>query len=388
MKILQIVSSSRISGAEKHVMVLSNRLLRRGHQVLTVCPPGGWLPEQLSSASVPTWELGLRGAEGIRSFREMLDYIRKEKVDIIHSHLTSATYFGCILGGMTKTPLVSSLHTRTSDLVYRRLMPKRGNRIITVSNFLREMLIKQGIPGWLLKTIYNGTEFFPEETGIEGFDNLAAPFQSAPFPSINESALPVRAELNLPPEAEMIGLFGHVDEQKGHPLLIQAARSIVERRPNAYFVFIGHAEARIRKNLWEMAAADGVAQRLRYAGVRNDVPRLMDAMDIVTVPSQIESFGMVIIEAMARGKPVVATRVGGIPELVTHEETGLLVERQPSQLADALVSLLQDPQKRESMGRKGRERARTCFSADLMVNNIESLYYEMGSERKRSDRTS
>ncbi len=384
MKILQIVSSSRISGAEKHVMLLSNRLLRRGHQVLTVCPPGGWLPEQLSSASVPTWELGLRGAEGVRSFRAMLDYIRKERVDIIHSHLTSATYFGCILGRMTQTPLVSSLHTRTSDLVYRRLMPKRDNRIITVSNYLREMLIKQGIPGWLLKTIYNGTEFFPEESEIDGFEDLPSPAQSTPALSLNAASLPVRAELNLPPDAELIGLFGHVDEQKGHPLLIQAARSIVERRPKAYIVFIGHAEPRIQKNLWEMAAADGVAQRLRYMGVRNDVPRLMDAMDIVTVPSQIESFGMVIIEAMARCKPVVAARVGGIPELVIHEETGLLVDRHPAQLADALVSLLRDPQKRESMGRKGRERARTRFSADLMVSNIESLYREM-AQRKYKD---
>ena len=134
-----------------------------------------------------------------------------------------------------------------------------------------------------------------------------------------------------------------------------------------------------------MAAADGVAQRLRYAGVRNDVPRLMDAMDIVTVPSQIESFGMVIIEAMARGKPVVAARVGGIPELVTHEETGLLVDRRPNQLADALVSLLQDPARRIAMGIKGRERARMRFSADIMVNNIENLYCEIAKQKTELD---
>ena len=378
MKILQIVSSSRISGAEKHVVVLSNRLLRRGHEVLTICPTGGWLPGQLASASVPTWELGLRGAEGFRSFQAIKEHILSEKVDVIHSHLTAATYFGYLLGRMTGRPIVSSLHTRTNDMVYKRLMPRKGNRIITVSNFLREMLIKQGIPAWLLKTIYNGTEFFPEETGICAGENLPDIFPPPPPPDLTgEASTPVRAELNLPPDAELIGLFGHVDEQKGHFLLMQSARSIVERRPNAYFVFIGHAEPRIQKNLWELAAADGVADRIRYTGVRNDVPRLMDAMDIITVPSQIESFGMVIIEAMARSKPVVAARVGGIPELIRHGETGLLVERQPADLADALVSLLGDPEKRAFLGKSGRENARTRFSADIMVNHIENLYCEM-----------
>ena len=384
MKILQIVSSSRISGAEKHVVVLSNRLLRRGHEVLTICPQGGWLPGQLAAASAPTWELGLRGSAGVRSFQEIKEYIVREKVDVIHSHLTAATYFGYMLGRLTGRPVVSTLHTRTNDLVYRRLMPRRGNRIITVSNFLREMLIKQGIPAWLLTTIYNGTEFFPEETGIcagEGLPDIFPP--PPPIDLSGEAALPVRAELNLPPNAELIGLFGHIDEQKGHFLLVESARSIVQRRPNAYFVFIGNAELRIQKNLWELAASEGIADRLRCTGIRNDVPRLMDGMDVVAVPSQIESFGMVIIEAMARSKPVIAANVGGIPELIQHNVTGLLVARQPAQLADAIVSLLEDPEKRSALGNQGRENARTRFSADIMVNNIENLYCEMLNKPER-----
>jgi glycosyltransferase involved in cell wall biosynthesis len=368
MRILQIVSSSRISGAEKHVVVLSNRLLRRGHEVLAICPQGDWLPGQLRDASVPLCELKFRGAHFFRCLLDVLQYVRNNRIDLIHAHLTKATYIGYIVGRLTGLPLISSLHTRTSDLVYRRLMPAPNNRIITVSNFLRDMLIGQGIPAWMLTTIYNGTEFFEDDGSTVAASPERGSEDDSPDP------LPIRAELSLPKDAELIGLFGHVDEQKGHPLLVQAARAIVERRPRAYFVFIGKIEPRMQKMLWEMASADGIADRLRYTGVRNDIPRLMDAMDVVTVPSQIESFGMVIIEAMARSKPVVAARVGGIPELITHGETGLLVDRTPKELADALIGLLGDPQERHRLGRQGCEHARANFSADTMVGNIESLY--------------
>ncbi len=370
MKLLQIVSSSRISGAEKHVVVLSNRLLRRGHEVLTVCPRGNWLPGQLREASVPLWEHNIRGLYAVQCLAAVLRYVRANRIDLIHTHLTKATYIGYVIGRLTGLPVVTSLHTRTTDLVYRRLLPGPNNRIITVSNFLREMLIRQGIPASMLTTIYNGTEFFESE------QHASSPASKEPS-SGSAPDLPIRAELSLPKDAELIGLFGHVDEQKGHPLLVQAARAIVDRRPRAYFVFIGQAEPRMQRMLWEMASADGIADRLRYTGIRNDIPRLMDEMDVVTVPSQIESFGMVIIEAMARRKAVVAARVGGIPELITHGETGVLVDRNPAELANALVALLDNPEERNRLGRQGFEHARSHFSAETMAQNIEALYGSM-----------
>lgn len=186
--------------------------------------------------------------------------------------------------------------------------------------------------------------------------------------------LPIRAELSLPKDAELIGLFGHVDEQKGHPLLVQSAAAIVRRRPKAYFVFVGQADAKMQKTLWEMASADGVADRLRYTGVRNDIARLMDSMDVITAPSQIEACPMVVIEAMARSKAVVAARVGGIPELITHGKTGLLVDRKPDQLVDALSRLLADAEERDRLGRQAFLDAHRKFSARIMVDQIEALY--------------
>jgi glycosyltransferase involved in cell wall biosynthesis len=165
-----------------------------------------------------------------------------------------------------------------------------------------------------------------------------------------------------------------VDGFKGHPILVDAARSIVRQCPRAHFVFVGHAEPGIQQALWERATEDGIEDRLRFTGVRDDIPRLMEAIDVVTLPSRNEACSMAIIEAMAMGKPVVATRTGGNPELVMDRATGLLVERTPDALSEAITSLLRDPARRREMGRAGQTRARSLFSATAMVQNIETLY--------------
>ncbi len=174
-----------------------------------------------------------------------------------------------------------------------------------------------------------------------------------------------------------MGLFAPVDQFQGHPVLVEAMRRIVDVRPNAYFVCVGAVEPAMQKSLWERAAADGVAERMRFTGVRDDVQRLLGAMDVVTLPSRFEMCSMSIIEAMAMGKPVVATRAGGNPELIADNETGVLIERSPEALADALISLLSNPSRRAAMGLAARRRAESHFSADVMVDNIESLYREL-----------
>lgn len=370
MNILQIVSSSRTSGAEKHVVVLSEKLRQRGHKVMALCPPGGWLPGQLRAAGVPTLEKRMHGIRSFVTAVGLARLVREHKIDVIHTHLTRATYLGFLAGRMAQLPVVSSVHVLTHDVAYRRLFPHRNNRIITVSDFLRDNLLRQGIPASLVKTIYNGTDFCSASDGA--FDG-----RSVTSAGSRGNDLPVRAELSLPPEAELIGLFAHVGDFKGHPILVRAVRRVVNEHPSAYFVCVGAVEPKMQTMLWEMAAEDGVAERLRFTGVRNDVQRLMAEMDIITLPSVYESCSMAIIEAMAMGKPVVATRAGGNPELVQDHETGLLIERTPEALATALCEILRDAQRRRRMGEAARQRAETRFSAAVMAQNIESLYAEL-----------
>jgi len=374
MNILQIVSSSRTSGAEKHVVVLSERLRQRGHQVMALCPPGEWLPEQLRESDVPVVEMAMHGPRAWTTTRALMRFVRDRQIDVIHTHLTRATYLGFLTGLLARLPVVSTVHCRTRDLAYRRVFPKGPNQVITVSDYLREMLLEQGVPPARVRTIYNGTDFCgdaPVEACRQGRVRHRPDFAPDTDP------LPVRAELSLPPDAELIGLFGSVNDFKGHPILVRSVRQVVAARPRAFVVCVGAVEPKMQRQLWEMAAEDGVAERLRFTGLRNDVQRLMSQMDVITLPSRYEACSMSIIEAMALGKPVVATRAGGNPELVQDHETGLLIERTPEALAQALCALLADAERRRQMGEAARRRAEMRFSAAIMVKQVEALYYEL-----------
>lgn len=354
MNILQVISSSRTSGAEKHFVVLSESLMRRGHNVLAVCPPGGWVAEQLHTAGVPSVEVTMHGMASPGAVLRLRGLACSEHMDVIHTHLTRATYLGYFAGALSRIPVISTVHVLTRDMAYRYL-PNKNHWLVAVSDFLRQGLIAKGIPADHVRTVYNGTEFVDDEIRPA-------------------SSLSVRAELGLPADAKLVGIFGRVDAFKGHHILVRAARAIVDKHPRTYFVIVGLAAPGIHQRLWEMASAEGVEDRLRFTGVRDDVSRLMEAMDVVTVLSQVETFGMVVIEAMAVGKPVIATRVGAIPELVADGVSGVLIDRTPAALAAAMNSLLADPDKAARMGVVAKSRAAAMFSARTMAQNMENLY--------------
>lgn len=374
----------------------------------------------------------MHGPRSCAIARDLPNLVREHKFDLIHSHLTRATYFAFLTGRLTRRPVVSSVHVMTHDFVYRRLFPKPGNQIITVSECLRTALLRQGIPANRVRTIHNGTNFYPPDlepvppvaslmaetriaetiekreiekreeeefadvvhagrnTGIrllpeegdkEGFTDKPE-FEAHRRPArTRPEALTVHSEWSVPQDAELIGLFARMEEFKGPLVLTQAVRKIVAARPRAYFFFVGPIEADMQQALWEIANRDGIVDRLRFTGGRDDVPRLMAAMDVVTLPSRYEACSMAIIEAMMLGKPVVATRAGGNPELIQEGETGLLIERNPEALAHAIIHLLSDTPLRLEMGAAARLRALSRFSASVMVNQIEALYEELVSTR-------
>ena len=360
LNVLQVISSSRTSGAEKHVVLLSEKLRALGHNVTAVCPPGGWLPEQLRLAGIPMLELPMHGKGSAAAILQLRKIIRQRRIDVVHTHLTRATYMGYFAGNISRVPVISSVHVLTSDFAYRWL-PRTNHWFVAVSNFLREGMINRGMPEDRVKTIYNGTDLQKETASMSNPSEL----------------LSVRAELGIPPDALIVGQVGRVDSFKGAPLAVQAAGQVVKTFPNAYFVFVGHTEPIIQQGLWEMASELGIGDRLRFTGVRNDIARIMSAMDVLITPSEAEACPMTVIEAMAMGKPVVATRVGGIPELIVDGQTGLLVERDPEPLAAAIKRVLSDRQWRLQLGEAGAERAEQMFTAKVMADNMERLYRQV-----------
>ena len=201
MNILQLVSSSRTSGAEKHVAVLSDRLRKRGHNRIRGVSARLVLPDQLRTAQIPTLELDFRGIRSFAAPRSLVRYARENKIDLIHAHLTRATYFGLIAGRLANLPMVSPradyVALRGTDVAYRYLFPQEPSHIVSVSDFIRNGLVRKGVAENRIRTIYNGTEFLTDE-----LEHNAIPRDA----TMAKADLRLAGRAGLPPDAELIGL--------------------------------------------------------------------------------------------------------------------------------------------------------------------------------------
>lgn len=354
-RILQMVSSSATSGAERHLVLLSRMLQQQGHLVVTVCPPHNWLPEELQRAGVNTLPLPMRGAGAAMTLWRLARVVREQRMDIIHTHLTRAAYYGLLLGLLTRKPVVSTVHVFTCDPAYRWLS-RMGNPLIAVSDAVRRWLIEYGVPASVIQTVYNATDF----VSLDGV-NADAPRE-------------VRSEFGLPLNSKLIGVFAKVTPIKGQDLLLEALPQVLRLHPDAYVLFVGIAESAFAHQTQQRATRLGVHRHVIFTGLRTDVARLMQAVDVVVMPSRSETFGLAALEAMALGKPVIATRVGGLPELVRDGETGILVDLTAASLAHALDELLASAELRVRLGETARTLVCRYYNPEQMVQHIESVY--------------
>lgn len=331
---------------------LSSLLQQRGHFVKVVTPAEGWLPSELTGSGIPNQVSFMKGTGWTRTMAYLLREVRRNKIDVIHTHLTRAAYIGYTAGLFGGVPVITSVHIANNDQIYKRLA-RRRNRLVAVSNYVRGMLHGRGIPEKFIDTVYNGTDFVDFE------------------PSSPEA---VKDELGVPRERKLIGLVGRVCREKGHLEMVSALKSLRSQHPEAHVVFVGRIEAPFEAELNEAVKEAGVSDRLTMTGIRYDVPRMLDSFTLTTMPSHIETFGVAAIEAMARSKAVVASNVGGLPEVVRHRQTGILVDLRPEGIAEAVSYLLENEDEREQMGAMGRRVVEQKFTLQEMVRKLEGVY--------------
>jgi glycosyltransferase involved in cell wall biosynthesis len=180
-------------------------------------------------------------------------------------------------------------------------------------------------------------------------------------------------EFNLQKNFVIIGFIGRLEEVKGLDYLLEAATVIVKKNKEARFLIVGEGS---QKRFLQQKAQDlGIGKYIIFPGFREDVDEILAAIDILVMPSISEAFPTAILEAMASKKPVIATTVGGVPEIVVNRETGILIPaKNIESLANAIIDLMQSSEKRSVMGLKGRERVAEHFSIERMVENYENLY--------------
>jgi glycosyltransferase involved in cell wall biosynthesis len=300
--------------------------------------------------------------------------IRKGKFDIVHTHLIYSQIYGRLAAiGARAKRIVSSeqnvynFKARYPFLWIERRLSAWTDRIVACSSKVREHLIERvGISPLKVVVVPNGVDtelFFPIKK------------RSRLYPKVQR----VREELGLGAEDLVIGTVGHMSRQKGHEVLVAAMPRILKKYPKAKFVFVG--KGKLRAKVQEQARRLGVEAAIRFAGLREDVPVVLNSFDVFALPSLWEGFGTAIIEAMACGVPVVASRVGGVPELIDEGTNGLLVPPgHPGPLADAIMRLLDDRKLRRDLIYHGLRSAVSRFGVTRMVQTMVKLYLQLVSQ--------
>ncbi|NHM28354.1 glycosyltransferase family 4 protein [Desulfofundulus sp. TPOSR] len=366
-KVLHVIRPAR-GGMKNHLLSLLSLGDKNFFEPVVACPPGN-MAQEIADLGVKVIPIPLAGELSPRSdwhvMRILVDTLTAEKITILHAHSSKAGLVARVAARVARTPVVFlTAHNsifyefwpswkKTAFALGERLLARFTHRILTVSEALRqELLIKEGLPPDRVVTVHNGIDPAPFRCEV---DRLA-----------------VLRSLGLPPLGQLVGTIARLAPQKGVSYFLQAA-AILCRDYQVNFVVVG--DGPLREALEQQGRALGLSGRLFFTGERRDIPRILAAMDIFVLPSITEGLPLTILEAMAAGKPVVATRVGGLPEAVIDGETGFLVPpRNPQALARALVRLLSERRKAEEMGQKGRQRVMEHFTVEAMVRKIEEEY--------------
>ena len=367
---MQVTFGMVIGGLERVVMELCRRVDRSRYR-LSICCIGrrGPLADVMESENVPVFVCPnqtrvakyLRGVELARLFRQ-------EHVDLVHTHHTPAFIDGTVGAQLARVPLINTDHCKLYPSPRRwQFLERQASRlaevVVAVSEHSRNDLIRyQGIAASKLRTIYNGLDL-----------QLTR----------NESPPALRRELGLDAGDVIIGTAARLEDQKGLDLLLEAAPQIVRELPRARFVIVGGGSQ--EQALRAQAQRLGLGDRVVVTGYRVDGIDLMTTFDCFVQTSHWEGMPMALLEAMALGTPIVATAVGGVPEVVDDGKTGLLLRSRDARLlADALIGVLRDPVVARTMGTAGRARYLAHFTSRDMIAQYEQLYAAVLGGRLRA----
>lgn len=348
MRILQVLHNHKIGGAEQHLIQLCEGLRNRGHVVEVAAAKESWIGCRLSEAKFMVHEFDPTSHFDPVTFIRFTNLLFNHKFDVVHTHLVRAAYYGRLATRLTNTPLVSTVH----DLTTWKHYPRERN-VIAVSDAVRKHLISRGFTDSRIHVVFAGARDC--SLGVKNGDVRKR----------------IREELGLQSDEFAIFLIGRVAEVKGHDIALKAIKLVKEKYgPSAKLFFAGQ-ETAWASTLRE--SDEGIAAN--WLGRREDVPELLSAADLCIQPSRSEGLSISLMEAASAAKATIGSRVGGIPEVIENEVTGLLVPPEnPIALADAIMRLLNAPEKIDSLANASRNKFEDQFSIDHMVEKTLAVY--------------
>lgn len=354
--------SDIIGGGQISLLNLLERLKTDVFTPIVVCPGEGTFVDALKKRGIETYSITMGSLKDMnvigffRSIEDLRKLMRDKRIDLIHANGSRACFYAGIAAREKQIPVIWHVRIADSDGLWDRVLANLSSRIIVISDAVSKRFDWMRDKERKVTTIYNGID-------LEKFN-----------PSLNGGY--TRKEFGLNAQVPLVGMVGRLDRYKGYPYLLKAARKVIDAIPECRFLIVGEGER--RKELEDLTNKLSLNNNVIFTGYREDVPEVLASLDLFVLSSVSEGLGRSIIEAMAMRKAVVATDVGGIPEIVKDKETGLLVASKDSDaLAKAITELLVDKNKVKLMGLAGRKRAEERFDLDTHLKMTQKLYMDL-----------
>ena len=360
MRIVQICSARDLGGGEKHLADLANALATRGHDVYALVVPRSPLCGELSALPKQNIvELPMRNSLNLISVFKLGRFLRERRIEIIHAHMARDYPLAALAASRADgTQLVLTRHVLFQLHKSHRLTLRNVARVIAVSRAVFDSLRAQRIfDRNKITVVYNGIDV----------DRFAGTRE-------------VRTDKD--PNARFsVGMIGHIAPIKGHKEFLRAAAIVCQRRDDVDFVIVGEDKSykgenrrRIEKLIGELK----IGPRIKLLGWTNEVEKVLGTFDLFVSPARAEPFGLSIVEAMAAGVPVLATRSEGACEIIESDQTGRLVPlRDVDALAGAIDELLSDPRECQRLSANAQHAVRERFSLARMVDETEDVYRQV-----------
>lgn len=351
MKILTILRSMKSGGAERHALQLMRGLRTRGHECLYAGPMAGWLGQQLRADGFDGINLPLLGLYDLPSLVRLALYARRQRVDLLHGHLTRGAWYTGLAARLAGLPNVATAHSDNAGKHFGR-----ADRIIAVSGAVADFLGRQGYDPARIRMVHHGIA------------DIAARLPA-------DARQTTRHDLGLADDEPCLLMAARIVPAKGHDTALHALARLRERRWTLLLAGDHHGD--LGPQMQALARELGIAERVRFLGLREDVPALLAASDLLLAPSRREALSLTLLEASACALPIVASRVGGIGEVVEDGASGALVAPDdPAALAAAIAPLLADPALRAAFGARARQRFEAGFTEDAMFDRTIAVYRE------------
>lgn len=364
-RVLKFVNFFAIGGTERQFVTVARHLDPEEFDLHLACfRKWGDFLKEIEACGRPLAEYQLNSLLSCRTFTKQLRFawhLRKQRIQVLHTYGFYPNVFAIPAAKLAGVPVIIAsirdigAYVTPGQLKLQRAICRMADKIVVNANAVRDWLISDGYSAAKIDVIENA--IVHKRQAISAGSSF-------------------RAEFGIPEDTPLVGVLSRLSAIKGLNHFLDAAAIVGRSHPSVRFLVIGDGDQ--RRNLEQQAERLGIRQRIIFTGFRTDTELVLSEVAVSVMPSLSEGLSNTLLESMSLGKPVVATRVGGNPEIVVEGSTGLLVEPQQSAtLAEAILQLLSNPLRARQMGEAGRERVKQHFSVERAVGRTQQLYRDL-----------